>query len=68
MSPFETLIYIMRFVGIPDMTWHGSGNSAVPEVMLQMLLIRNQINLVIRRRNNLESGLVEQSESVRYYY
>lgn len=67
MSPFETLLYIMCFVGIPDMTRHGSGKSAVTEVMLQMLPIRNQINLVIRRRNNLESGLVDQSESVRYY-
>jgi hypothetical protein len=61
---FETLLYITRFMGIPDMTWHGSSNPAVPEVTLQMLLIRNQINLMIRRKNNLEAGLVEQSESV----
>jgi hypothetical protein len=60
----EPLTQIKRCVVTPDVTWHGSSNPLVPQVMLQMLLIRNKINLMIRTTNNLEAGLVEQSESV----
>jgi hypothetical protein len=55
-----------EIVDTPVMTWHGSSNTVVPKVALQMLLIRNEINLMIRRTNNLEAGAVERSESVRY--
>jgi hypothetical protein len=47
-------------VDTPVVTWSGSSNSADPEVMLQMLLITNKTNLMIRRTNNLEAVFVEQ--------